>query len=58
MLFGCSIMDNILYGRSTATEEEAIAAAKSACAHDFVLELPQAPAPSLLRRRGIADQAV
>jgi ATP-binding cassette subfamily B multidrug efflux pump len=34
-----SVRDNILYGRPDATEEEMIAAAKRADAHDFILTL-------------------
>ena len=34
-----SVRDNILYGRPEATEEEMIAAAKQAEAHDFILDL-------------------
>ena len=34
-----SVRDNILYGRPDATEEEMIAAAKRAEAHDFILDL-------------------
>ena len=34
-----SVRDNILYGRPDATEEEVIAAAKQAQAHDFILDL-------------------
>jgi len=34
-----SIHDNIRYGRPEATEEEIVAAAKQAQAHDFILEL-------------------
>jgi ATP-binding cassette subfamily B multidrug efflux pump len=34
-----SVRDNILYGRPEATEEEMIAAAKRAEAHDFILDL-------------------
>ena len=33
------VMENILYGRPDATNEEAIAAAKQAHAHDFILDL-------------------
>jgi subfamily B ATP-binding cassette protein MsbA len=40
MLFGTTIRENIAYGRPEATEEEIIAAAKAANAHDFVLGLP------------------
>jgi ATP-binding cassette subfamily B multidrug efflux pump len=34
-----SVRDNILYGRPDATEDEIIEAAKSAEAHDFILDL-------------------
>ena len=34
-----SVRDNILYGRPSASEEEMIAAAKSAEAHDFIMRL-------------------
>ncbi len=34
-----SVRDNLLYGRPEATEEEMIAAAKQAQAHDFILDL-------------------
>jgi ATP-binding cassette, subfamily B, bacterial MsbA len=40
LLFGGSIRENILYGRLNATEEEIISAAKSANAHDFIMDLP------------------
>ena len=40
-LFGGTIHDNIAYGRSDATEEEVIAAAKMAHADHFVRTLPQ-----------------
>lgn len=39
-LFTGSIRDNILYGNPTASDEEVIAAAKSADIHDFVMGLP------------------
>ncbi len=38
-LFNASIRDNILYGRPDATEDEVIAAAKSANIHDYVMTL-------------------
>ncbi len=38
-LFNARIRDNILYGRPDATEEEVIAAAKSANIHDYVMTL-------------------
>ncbi len=34
-----SVLDNILYGRPDATRDEAIAAAKKAAAHDFIVGL-------------------
>lgn len=40
ILFGGTIRENIAYGRLNATEDEIIAAAKAANAHDFILELP------------------
>jgi subfamily B ATP-binding cassette protein MsbA len=41
LLFGGTIRENILYGRLDATEEEVIAAARAANAHDFIMELPR-----------------
>ncbi len=41
ILFGGTIRENILYGRRGATEEEMIAAAKAANAHDFIMGLPK-----------------
>lgn len=38
-LFNGTIRDNILYGKPDASEEEMIAAAKLANAHDFIMEL-------------------
>ncbi len=40
-LFTDTVMNNLLYAREGATEEEAIAAAKDANAHDFIMHLPQ-----------------
>ena len=40
MLFNASVRDNILYGRLDASEEEVIAAAKAANAHEFIMALP------------------
>lgn len=40
VLFSGTIRDNIRYGRPDAPEEEVIAAAKAAQAHDFILALP------------------
>ena len=39
-LFAGTIMDNIRYGNLNATDEEVVAAAKKANAHDFIMELP------------------
>ena len=39
-LFTGTVMDNIRYGRLDATDEECIAAAKTANAHDFITRLP------------------
>ena len=41
LLFGVSIRDNIAYGRLDAAEEEIVAAARLANAHDFITALPQ-----------------
>ena len=40
-LFTGTVMDNIRYGRLDATDEECMAAAKLAGAHDFITRLPQ-----------------
>lgn len=39
-LFDGTIAENIAYGREDATIEEIVNAAKIACAHDFIVELP------------------
>jgi subfamily B ATP-binding cassette protein MsbA len=39
-LFRASIRDNIAFGRPYAGEDEIIAAAKAACAHDFIMNFP------------------
>jgi len=39
-LFNRSIMENIRYGRPSASEEEIIAAAKQAYCHEFILKMP------------------
>ncbi len=41
MLFGGSIRENIAYGKPGATEEEIMAAAKNANAHEFVKNFPE-----------------
>ena len=40
-LFSGTIRDNIAFGKSDATDEEVIAAAKAAAAHDFIMSFPQ-----------------
>jgi len=40
-LFHRSLMENIRYGRLTATDAEVIAAAKKANCHDFIMKFPQ-----------------
>ncbi len=40
-LFSSSVMDNIRFSRSDASDEEVIAAAKLAQAHDFIERLPE-----------------
>ncbi|MBI1214594.1 MAG: ATP-binding cassette domain-containing protein [Alphaproteobacteria bacterium] len=40
-IFTDTLRENIAYGRPDATEEEIIAAAKLAAAHDFIMEQPQ-----------------
>ncbi len=40
-LFTGTLRDNIAFGRPEATDEEVIAAAQAAAAHDFILEFPQ-----------------
>ena len=38
-IFSGTIMDNIRYGNRTATDEEVIQAAKTVCAHDFIMQM-------------------
>jgi ATP-binding cassette subfamily B protein len=40
-LFRASIRDNIAFGKPDATEDEIVAAAQAACAHDFIMGFPQ-----------------
>jgi ATP-binding cassette, subfamily B, multidrug efflux pump len=40
ILFSGTVRNNISYGRPEASEEEIVAAAKAAQAHDFILDLP------------------
>lgn len=41
VIFSSSAMENIRYGRPDATDEEVMAAARSAFAHDFLMALPE-----------------
>jgi ATP-binding cassette, subfamily B, multidrug efflux pump len=41
ILFSGSVADNIRYGRPGAGDDEVVAAAQAAQAHDFILKLPQ-----------------
>ena len=51
-LFTGTIRENILYGRLDASEEEMIAAARAANAHDFIMDLP-AQYETLVGERGM-----
>ncbi len=50
MLFGGTIRDNILYGKLNANEEEVIAAAKAANAHEFIMAFPNGYATTVGER--------
>jgi ATP-binding cassette subfamily B protein len=52
VLFHRSIRENIIYGKSTATEQEMIAAAKMARCYDFIEKLPN-KYDTLVGERGI-----
>jgi subfamily B ATP-binding cassette protein MsbA len=52
LLFGSTVRDNILYGRLNASEEELVEAARSANAHEFILQLPQGY-DTLVGERGV-----
>jgi ATP-binding cassette subfamily B protein len=49
-LFAGSVMENILYGKPGAADEEAVEAAKMASAHDFIMELPKGYATDIGQR--------
>ena len=40
-IFSGTIMDNIRYGNMEATDEEVVRAAKTVCAHDFIMEMEE-----------------
>jgi ATP-binding cassette subfamily B protein len=50
LLFQDSIRANIRYGRLDATDDEIRAAARAACAHEFIMELPSRYATKLGER--------
>ena len=52
LLFGSTVRENILYGRLDAAEEEIIEAARSANAHDFIMQLPKGY-DTLVGERGV-----
>jgi ATP-binding cassette subfamily B multidrug efflux pump len=52
VLFTGTIRDNIRYGRPDATDEEVIAAAKAAQAHDFITQFPDGY-DTVLGQRGV-----
>ncbi|MCB1995352.1 MAG: ATP-binding cassette domain-containing protein, partial [Rhodoferax sp.] len=51
-IFSTSALENIRYGRPEASDDEVIAAAKAAFAHDFILALPEGYG-SFLGERGV-----
>ena len=52
VLFNASIRDNIAYGRLDATDDDIVAAARAARAHDFIDALPDGY-DTVLGRRGV-----
>jgi ATP-binding cassette subfamily B multidrug efflux pump len=52
VLFSGTIRDNIRYGRPDATDEEVVAAAKTAQAHDFIMSFPSGY-DTLVGQRGV-----
>jgi len=52
VIFSLDAMENIRYGRPEASDDEVIAAAKMAAAHDFIERLPEGYA-SFLGERGV-----
>lgn len=52
VIFSASAMDNIRYGRPEASDDEVVAAAQAAFAHDFICALPDGYA-SFLGERGV-----
>ena len=52
LLFSASIRENIAFGKVGASDEEVIAAAKAASAHDFIMEFPDGY-DTLVGERGV-----
>jgi len=52
VIFSASALENIRYGRPGATDEEVMAAARNAFAHDFITALPEGYA-TFLGERGV-----
>jgi ATP-binding cassette, subfamily B, bacterial len=52
VIFSSSAMENIRYGRPGASDDEVVAAAKAAFAHEFITQLPQGYG-SFLGERGV-----
>jgi ATP-binding cassette subfamily B multidrug efflux pump len=52
VLFSGSVRDNIRYGRPDATDEEVVAAAQAAQAHDFIVAFPEGYG-TVLGQRGV-----
>ncbi len=52
MLFHRTLMENIRYGKLDATDTEVMEAAEKACAHEFIIELPDGY-DSLVGERGV-----
>lgn len=51
-LFNETVFDNIAYGRPDAKEEDVFKAAETACAHEFILKLPEGY-KTLIGERGL-----
>ncbi len=52
LLFGGTIRENIAYGRLDASDDEIMAAAQAANAHEFIMETPQGYA-TIVGERGV-----
>jgi ATP-binding cassette subfamily B protein len=52
ILFAATVRENIIFGRPDCSDEEMIAAAKAAQAHEFILQMPQGY-DTLIGERGV-----